>query len=143
VIRTAPDGLARLHRSVETAGKKCTRSRRLLSFRCGAVAELLARTTGERAMRENAEMGDERLRSEIRDEQERVISAVRSATDHWEIAKAEDAFADLLERMADELEMGSARDRGRFLAAAHALRQSAAVNEHRYVTGLRRLGDDS
>jgi hypothetical protein len=94
-------------------------------------------------MRENAEMGDERLRSEIRDEQERVISAVRSATDHWEMAKAEDSFADLLERMADELEMGSARDRGRFLAAAHALRQSAAVNEHRYVTGLRRLGDDS
>jgi hypothetical protein len=94
-------------------------------------------------MRENAEMGDERLRSEIRDEQERVISAVRSATDHWEMARAEDSFADLLERMADELEMGSARDRGRFLAAAHALRQSAAVNERRYVTGLRRLGDDS
>jgi len=124
-------------------GKKCARSRRRLTFRCGAVAGLLARTSCERAMRENAEMGDERLRSEIRDEQERVISAVRSATDHWEMAKAEDSFADLLERMADELEMGSARDRGRFLAAAHALRQSAAVNEHRYVTGLRRLGDDS
>jgi hypothetical protein len=93
-------------------------------------------------MRDNAEMGDERLRSEIRDEQERIISAVRSATDHWEMAKAEDSFADLLERMADELEMGSAHDRGRFLAAAHALRQSAAVNEHRYVTGLGDSGDD-
>ena len=56
--------------------------------------------------------------------------------DHWEMAKAEDSFADLLERMADELEMGSARDRGRFLAAAQALRQSAAVNERRYVSGL-------
>jgi hypothetical protein len=93
-------------------------------------------------MQENAEMGDERLRSEIRDEQERIISAVRSATDHWEMAKAEDSFADLLERMADELEMGSEHDRGRFLAAAHALRQSAAVNEHRYVAGLRLSGDD-
>ena len=81
-------------------------------------------------------MGDERLRSEIRDEQERIISAVRSATDHWEMAEAQHSFADLLERMADELEMGSARDRGRFLAAAHALRQSAALNEHRYLTGL-------
>jgi hypothetical protein len=91
-------------------------------------------------MRENADMGDERLRSEIRDEQERIISAVRSATDHWEMAKAEDAFADLLERMADELEMRSARDRGRFLAAAHALRRSAAVNEHRYVEGLNDQG---
>jgi hypothetical protein len=87
-------------------------------------------------MQENAEMGDERLRSEIRDEQERIISAVRSATDHWEMAQAEDSFADLLERMADELEIGSAHDRGRFLAAAHALRRSAAVNEHRYLTGL-------
>ena len=87
-------------------------------------------------------MGDERLRSEIRDEQERIISAVRSATDHWEMAKAEDSFADLLERMADELEMGSAHDRGRFVAAAHALRQSATVNEHRYVTGLSHSGDD-
>jgi ABC-type sugar transport system substrate-binding protein len=93
-------------------------------------------------VRENAEMGDERLRSEIRDEQERIISAVRSATDHWEMAKAEDSFADLLERMADELEVGSAHDRGRFLAAAHALRQSAAVNEQRYVTGLGHSGDD-
>jgi hypothetical protein len=93
-------------------------------------------------MRDNAEMGDERLRSEIRDEQERIISAVRSATDHWEMARAEDCFADLLERMADELEMGSAHDRGRFLAAAHALRQSATVNEHRYVTGLSHSGDD-
>ena len=87
-------------------------------------------------------MGDERLRSEIREEQERIISAVRSATDCWEMAKAEDSFADLLERMADELEMDSAHDRGRFLAAAHALRRSAAVNEHRYVTGLGRSGDD-
>jgi hypothetical protein len=87
-------------------------------------------------MQENAGMGDERLRSEIRDEQERIISAVRSATDHWEMAKAEDSFADLLERMADELDMGSAHDRGRFLAAAHALRRSAALNEHRYLTGL-------
>jgi hypothetical protein len=69
-------------------------------------------------------------------------SAVRSATDHWEMAKAEDSFADLLERMADELEMGSAHDRGRFLAAAHALRQSAAVNEHWYVTGLSDSCDD-
>lgn len=86
-------------------------------------------------------MGDERLRAEIRDEQERIISAVRSAGDHWEMAKAEDSFADLLERMADELEMGSARDRGRFLAAAQALRQSAAVNERRYVSGLGRSGD--
>ena len=51
-------------------------------------------------------MGDEHLRSEIRDEQERIISAVRSATDHWEMAKAEDSFADLLERMADELTDG-------------------------------------
>jgi ABC-type sugar transport system substrate-binding protein len=82
-------------------------------------------------------MGDERLRSEIRDEQERIISAVRSATDHWEMAKAQDAFADLLERMADELELGSAHDRGRFLAAAQALRRSAAVNEDRYVEGIR------
>ena len=82
-------------------------------------------------------MGDERLRSEIRDEQERIISAVRSATDYWEMAKAQDAFADLLERMADELELGSAHDRGRFLAAAQALRESAAVNENRYVAGLR------
>ena len=57
-------------------------------------------------------MGDERLRSEIRDEQERIILAVRSARDHWEMAKAEDWFADLLERMADELEMASAHDRG-------------------------------
>ena len=87
-------------------------------------------------MRENVPMGDERLRSEIRDEQERIISAVTSATDHWEMAKAEDSFADLLERMADELDMDSAHDRGRFLAAAHALRRSAALNEHRYVTGL-------
>ena len=38
--------------------------------------------------------------------------------------------------MADELEMGSAHDRGRFLAAAQALRQSAAVNEQRHLTGL-------
>ena len=87
-------------------------------------------------------MGDERLRAEIRDEQERIISAVRSARDHWEMAKAQDSFADLLERMADELEMGSAHDRGRFLAAAHALRQSAAVNEQRYLTGLTHTGDD-
>ena len=86
-------------------------------------------------------VGDERLRSEIRDEQERIISAVRSATDHWEMAKAQDAFANLLERMADELEMGSAHDRGRFLAAAHALRQSAALNEHRYVASLARSPD--
>jgi hypothetical protein len=89
------------------------------------------------------EMGDERLRAEIRDKQERIISAVRSAEDHWEMAKAEDSFADLLERMADELEMGSAHDRGRFLAAAQALRQSAAANEHRYVTGLSRSADDA
>jgi ABC-type sugar transport system substrate-binding protein len=94
-------------------------------------------------MEENVEMDDERLRSEIRDEQERIISAVRSAGDHWEMAKAEDCFADLLERMADELEMGSAHDRGRFLAAAQALRQSAAVNEHRYVSGLSRSADDA
>jgi ABC-type sugar transport system substrate-binding protein len=94
-------------------------------------------------MGENAQMGDERLRSEIREEQERIISAVRSATDHWEIAKAEDSFADLLERMADELDMGSARDRGRFLAAAHALRQAAAANEQRYVTGLSRSPEDA
>jgi hypothetical protein len=94
-------------------------------------------------MEENVGMGDERLRFEIREEQERIISAVRSAADHWEMAKAEDSFADLLERMADELEMGSARDRGRFLAAAHALRQSAAVNEDRYVTRLSRSADDS
>ncbi len=88
-------------------------------------------------------MADERLRSEIRDEQERIILAVRSAEDHWEMAKAQDAFADLLERMADELEMSSAHDRGRFLAAAHALRQSAAVNEQRYVSGLGRGAHDS
>ena len=88
-------------------------------------------------------MGDERLRSEIRDEQERIIVAVRSAEDHWEMAKAQDSFADLLERMADELAMSSARDRGRFLAAAHALRQSAAVNEQRYVTGLSRAAHDA
>ena len=94
-------------------------------------------------MAENVEMGDERLRSEIRDEQERIISAVRSAEDHWEMAKAEDSFADLLERMADELDMGSAHDRGRFLAAAQALRQSAAVNEHRYVAGLSHSADDA
>jgi len=87
-------------------------------------------------------MGDERLRSEIREEQERIISAVRSATDHWEMAKAQESFADLLERMADELDMGSAHDRGRFLAAAHELRRSAANNEHRYVTGLSRPRED-
>ena len=87
-------------------------------------------------------MGDERLRSEIRDEQERIIWAVRSATDRWEMAKAQDSFADLLERMADELEMGSAHDRGRFLAAAHALRHSAVLNEHRYVASLARSPDD-
>ena len=89
------------------------------------------------------EMSDERLRSEIRDEQERIISAVMSAEDHWEMAKAEDAFANLLERMADELDMSSAHNRGRFLAAAQALRQSAAVNEQRYVTGLSRSADDA
>ena len=88
-------------------------------------------------------MGDERLRSEIREEQERIISAVRSAGDHWEMAKAQDSFANLLERMADELEMSSAHDRGRFLAAAQALRRSAAVNEHRYLTGLNGSADDS
>ncbi len=87
-------------------------------------------------------MGDERLRSEIRDEQERIISAVRSAPDHWEMARAQDAFANLLERMADELEMGSAHDRGRFLAAAHELRRSAARNEHRYLAGLGDPGED-
>ena len=87
-------------------------------------------------------MGDERLRSEIRDEQERIISAVRSASDHWEMAKAQDSFADLLERMADELGMASAHDRGRFLAAAHELRKSAAVNERRYVAGLGGSPDD-
>jgi hypothetical protein len=89
-------------------------------------------------MEDNVQMGDERLRSEIRDEQERIISAVRSAADHWEMAKAQDAFANLLERMADELAMGSEHDRGRFLAAAHALRQSAAANEQRYIAGLSR-----
>src|SRR5436305_12475613 len=94
-------------------------------------------------MVKNVEMGDERLRSETPDEPERIITAVRSAQDHWEMAKAEDSFADLLERMADELEMGSAHDRGRFLAAAQALRRSAAVNEHRYVIGLSRSADDA
>ncbi len=94
-------------------------------------------------MQDNVDMGDEHLRSEIRDEQERIISAVRSATDHWEMAKAEHSFADLLERMADELEMDSAHDRGRFLAAAHALRESAAANEHRYLAGLGDSGDAS
>ena len=59
------------------------------------------------------------------------------------MAEAEDSFADLLERMADELEMGPAYDRGRFLAAAQALRQSAAVNEQRYVTGPRRSVDEA
>jgi hypothetical protein len=93
-------------------------------------------------MEENAEMGDERLRSEIREEQERIVVAVTSAGDHWEMAKAQDSFADLLERMADELEMRSDRDRGRFLAAAHALRQSAAVHEQRYVAELRRAAED-
>lgn len=88
-------------------------------------------------------MGDERVRAEIREEQGRIISALRSAGDHWEMAKAEDSFADLLERMADELDMPSSHDRGRFLAAAHALRQSAAVNEHRYVTGLSGSADDA
>jgi hypothetical protein len=97
------------------------------------------RTSAERRrIDENVEMSDERVRSEIRDEQERIIVAVRSAEDHWELAKAQGSFADLLERMADELEMYSARDRGRFLAAAQALRQSAAVNEHRYLTRLSR-----
>ena len=84
-------------------------------------------------------VNDQRLRSEIRHEQERIISAVRSAGDYWEMAEAQASFADLLERMADELEMRSAHDRGRFLAAAHALRQSAALNEHRYVAGLNGL----
>ncbi|MGZ4186120.1 MAG: hypothetical protein ACXVUE_01660 [Solirubrobacteraceae bacterium] len=87
-------------------------------------------------------MGDERLRAEIRDEQERVLWAVTSASDHWEMAKAQDSFANLLERMADELEL-STHDRGRFLAAAHALRQSAAVNERRYIARLRGSTDDS
>ena len=94
-------------------------------------------------MNENMAMGDERIRSEIRTEQERIISAVRSAGDHWEMAKAEDNFADLLERMADELDLGSAHDRGRFLAAAHALRQSAAAHEQRYVAGLQGSDDDA
>jgi ABC-type sugar transport system substrate-binding protein len=94
-------------------------------------------------MGEDVPMSDERLRSEIRDEQERIISAVRSAKDHWEMAKAEDSFANLLERMADELDMGSAHNRGRFLAAAQALRQSAAVNEQRYVTGLDGSADEA
>jgi hypothetical protein len=94
-------------------------------------------------MRDNGDMGDERLRSEIREEQERIISAVRSASDHWEMAKAQESFADLLERMADELDMGSAHDRGRFLAAAHELRRSAALNEHRYVNGLSRPQQDA
>jgi hypothetical protein len=94
-------------------------------------------------MGDNLEMGDERLRSEIRDEQERIILAVRSAEDHWAMAKAQESFADLLERMADELEMSSAHDRGRFLAAAHALRQSAAANEQRYVIGLRRADNNA
>ena len=88
-------------------------------------------------------MGDERLRSEIREEQARIISALRSANDHWEMAKAENAFGNLLERMADELEMASSHDRGRFLAAAQALRQSAAVNQHRYVNRLSGAADDS
>lgn len=88
-------------------------------------------------------MADDRLRSEIRDEQERIISAISSAKDHWEVAKAEQSFADLLERMADELDMGSAHDRGRFLAAAQALRESATINEHRYVTALSRSADDA
>jgi hypothetical protein len=88
-------------------------------------------------------MSDERLRAEIRDEQERVLSAVTSASDHWEMAKAQASFADLLERMADELELLSTHDRGRFLAAAHALRQSAAVNERRYIERLRGSSDDS
>ena len=87
-------------------------------------------------------MDDEHLRAEIRDEQERIISAVTSAADHWEMAKAQESFADLLERMADELEMVSPHDRGRFLAAAHALRQAAAINEHRYVARLRASADD-
>jgi len=87
-------------------------------------------------MKENAEVGDERLSSEIRDEQERIVSAIASARDYWEMPQAEASFADLLERMADELEMRSAHDRGRFLVAAQALRQSAAVDEQRYVTGL-------
>jgi hypothetical protein len=94
-------------------------------------------------MEENLDMGDERVRSEIRDEQERIILAVTSAEDHWAMAKAQDSFADLLERMADELDMRSAHDRGRFLAAAHALRQSAAANEERYVAGLSRAAPDA
>ncbi len=88
-------------------------------------------------------MGGERLRAEIREEQGRIISALRSADDHWEMAKAEDAFANLLERMADELEMASSHDRGRLLAAAQALRQSAAANEHRYVNRLSGSSDGS
>jgi hypothetical protein len=88
-------------------------------------------------------MGDERLRAEIRNEQEQIINAVRSAGDRWEMARAEDCFADLLERMADELDIGSAHDRGRFLAAAQALRRSAAINEHRYLIGLSRSADDA
>jgi ABC-type sugar transport system substrate-binding protein len=88
-------------------------------------------------------VSDEQLRSEIRDEQERIISALRSAEDHWEMARAQASFADLLERMADRLGMGSAHNRGRFLAAAQALRQSAAANEHRYVAGLDGPVDDT
>jgi hypothetical protein len=44
------------------------------------------------------------------------------------MAKSQDAFADLLERRADELDVGSEHDRGRFLPAAQARRDSAAVN---------------
>jgi len=44
--------------------------------------------------------------------------------------------------MADELDMGSAHDRGRFLAAAHELRRSAALNESRYVAGLSHPRED-
>ena len=59
------------------------------------------------------------------------------------MAKAQDAFADLLERMADELVMSSAHERRRFLAGAHPLRQSAAANEQRYVNRLSRAARDA
>jgi hypothetical protein len=52
------------------------------------------------------------------------------------MAKAEHVRADLLERMADELQMGAAHDRGRFLAAAYPLPRAAALDERRYVTGV-------
>ena len=80
--KTGGLGIWPVARVTETLGIPCCPSRTLIDG-----ADRYAPVVSDRRMRENADMGDEHLRSEIRDEQERIISAVRSATDHWEMAK--------------------------------------------------------